>query len=151
MLEKKGYLVIVPELPRSDFPALNVWLATMQAVVKEYGEGIIVGHSLGGVLAAHYLLEGGSASKVILVGTPFTALDIIPTLDDFMIDFSSLKKLVKHEMKNTEFVVFQSTDDPYVPKSHGEKWAKLLGAKYCLTPHYGHFTAIEMPEILEHF
>lgn len=149
-LEKKGYLVIVPELPNAYFPTVSGWLTTLQTTVQENGEGIMIGHSLGGVLVAHYLLNGGHASKVILVATPFSKLKIIPTIDEFMIDFSPLKKLVKDKLQNTRFTVFQSNNDHCVPVSHGKKWARLLGAEYRLLPDYEHFTSADLPEILEY-
>lgn len=150
-LEKKGYLVIVPELPNSDFPKVSEWLTAFQLVVQKYGEGVIVGHSLGGVLAAHYLLSGGNALKVISVAAPFNKLRLIPAIDEFMIDFSPLQEIIETKLKTTKFVVFQSNDDPYVPESHGKSWAKLLDAEYRLLPYRGHFNEVDLPEILEYF
>lgn len=150
-LEKRGYLAVVPQLPDPDFPHVGKWLTAFQAVVREHGKGIVVGHSLGGVLAAHYLLNGGDAPKIILVATPFNKLKLIPTIDEFMIDFSPLKEIVESRLKDTEFVVFQSNDDPYVPESHGKSWAKLLHAEYRLLPYRGHLNEVDFPEILEYF
>ncbi len=147
----KGYQVLVPELPNSNLPQLPAWLEALNKLVAQYGKGVIVGHSLGGVLAMQYILTGGRASEVILVATPFNKLESIPEIANFMADWPAMVKLASQRLKDIQFVVLQSNDDFHVPESHGRAWAKLLNAKYQLLPYHGHFNEVDLPEILEHF
>lgn len=150
-LNSKGYRVIVPEFPNTFLPKITEWLAVLKKTVEENGEGVIIGHSLGGVLAIRYLLAGGLASQVILVAAPFEKLELLSDVDEFMIDFSPIRKLREKSLKDIQFIVFQSNNDYRVPVSHGKKWTQLLGAEYRLLPGYGHFLEKDFPEILEYF
>ena len=47
-LEAKGETVIIPKLPNADMPQLSEWLDAFRKEVDKHGEGIIIGHSLGG-------------------------------------------------------------------------------------------------------
>jgi len=148
-LENKGHKVIVPEFPYSVQPRLSEWLDVLGEAIKVNGVGVIIGHSLGGTLAIHYILSGGKAKKVILVAPPFFHVDYLPKLapiDKFLDLPENIDNL---NFVNNDFVVFYSNDDPMIPHSHGEEWVKILNAKQVVL-HKGHFTIFEFPEILEY-
>jgi predicted alpha/beta hydrolase family esterase len=165
-LKDKGYIVAVPDLPCSANPKLDEWLDALKSTVGQYGEGIIIGHSLGGLLAIQYLLHGGKSPKVILAATPFTKVAVAPELDEFFPNKDKLKDL--HNLKfvpsssadqlielvtdkspaKTEFVIIQSDNDPLVYEKDAEKWAKELKGELVILPGLGHFTIPEFPEIL---
>ena len=55
-LESKGYQVIVPDMPETDFPKLNGWLSKLREVVEETNENVyLIGHSLGCITILRYL------------------------------------------------------------------------------------------------
>ena len=148
-LEKKGHKVIVPTLPNTDDPKLSEWLETLNKVVAKNGKGILIGHSLGGVLVIHYLLQGGKADQVILVAPPFFQVDALPkvtAIDKFLVLPENIDNL---QFLKNNFVIFYSEDDPLVPHSHGAEWAKLLNAQKVVLPRM-HFLIREFPEILKY-
>lgn len=142
-LKSKGYTVAVPDFPRAAVPKLDEWLAVLHSVIGQYGEGVLIGHSLGGLLAVQYLLDGGKSPKVVLTATPYAKFPLAPNIDEF---FPSKQALF--EIKNlTEFFILQSDNDPYLPADDGAKWAKALGGKLIILPGQGHFLTEEFPEI----
>ena len=165
-LKNKGYTVAVPDFPCSATPKLDEWLDALKSTVGQYGEGILIGHSLGGLLAIQYLLSGGKSPKVILVAAPFANLAVAPELDEFFPDKDVLKEL--HNIKfapsapadqiielvtdkkptKTEFVVIQSDNDPYLNPDDGAKWTRILGGELIILPNMGHLLVSEFPEIL---
>lgn len=148
-LEKKGYKVIVPEFPHSAQPRLSEWLDVLNKAVKENGKGMIIGHSLGGTLAVHYILKGGKAKKVILVAPPFFHVDYLPKVAPIDKFLDLPKNIDNLNFVANDFVVFYSNDDPMIPHSHGEEWVKILDAEAVVIPR-AHFTILEFPEILEY-
>lgn len=143
-LKSKGYIVAVPDFPRASVPKLDEWLAVLRSVIGQYGEGILVGHSLGGLLAIQYLLSCGKSPKVVLTATPYAKFPLAPEIDGFFPQDTTL-----FEIKNlTEFIIMQSDNDPYLRPDDGAKWAKALGGKLVILPGQGHFLVEEFPEIL---
>jgi len=143
-LKNKGYTVAVPDFPRAAVPKLEEWLAVLRSVIGQYGEGVLIGHSLGGLLAVQYLLAGGKSPKVILAATPYAKFPLAPEIDGFFPPAQSL-----FEIKNlTDFVILQSDNDPYLSPDDGTKWAQALGGKLTILPRRGHFIVEELPEIL---
>ena len=142
-LKNKGYIVAVPDFPRASVPKLNEWLAVLRSVIGQYGEGILIGHSLGGLLAVQYLLSGGTSPKVILAATPYAKFPLAPEIDEFFPPKQAL-----FEIKNlTEFIVLQSDNDPYLSPDDGTKWTQALGGKLVTLPRLGHLTVEKLPEI----
>lgn len=55
-LEDKGYEVVVPEMPETDFPKFEKWLIKLREVVEEPNENVyLIGHSLGCITILRYL------------------------------------------------------------------------------------------------
>ena len=146
-LEKRGDKVIIPLLPHADAPQLDDWLATLKTAIQENGEGTIIGHSLGGVLAMRYLEQGGHPEKIVLVATPFNKVASIPEIDKF---FEPVWAISPEQIKSTPFVVIGSEDDPYVPIEYTKGWANYLGIEPILFKDRGHFGQKSFPEILNY-
>lgn len=167
-LKNKGYVVAVPDFPSSATPKLDEWLDTLKSTVGQYGEGTLIGHSLGGLLAIQYLLHGGKSPKVILVAAPFTKIATAPELDGFFPSKDQLEQLRHLEFipsspadkvielikdkgpRQIEFIIIQSDDDPLVYERDAKKWQRALGGKLVIMPGLGHLTIPDFPEILEH-
>jgi len=153
-LEKRGDKAIVPALPNPDKPQLDEWLSTLRSSIQENGEGTIIGHSLGGVLAMRYLEQDGHPEKIVLVAVPFKKLANIPGIDNFL---ETPWGITPEQLQSTKFVIIGSEDDPYVPVEHIKNWAALLGIDPVMFKDRRHFgrnhaglIQTEFPEILEY-
>ncbi len=146
-LEKRGEKVIIPNLPNTHGPTLKEWLSAFKKEVAKHGEGIIIGHSLGGVLAIRYLEGGGKPHKIILVATPFEGLGYVSEIDGF---FTPEIKLTDQQKSRTQFTMFYSDNDPYMPSDHIKKWNKLLEADSIIIEGREHFNDLDFPEILDY-
>jgi len=140
-LIKRGWLVWTPDLPDSDHPNTEKYLAHLfqnQDWTFD-SDSVIIGHSSGGV-AALQLLQHLPANliidKCIVVGAfyhnhGFTAVD---GLFEQPWDFPKIKKHARR------FYIIHSNDDPYIsledPKYFGEK----LGSKPIIKKGQKHFS-----------
>lgn len=147
-LEKKGYTVDVPELPTMNtaLPDLTQQLEVAEKYITK--ETIVIGHSLGALLAMR-LAEKYSYKKMILVaGWDFNDL----TAEHHLfwktpMNHAAIKKHVKG------IYVISSDNDPYITAVTAEDMSKRLGGKFILIKGAGHFTKqfgiTEMPQILQ--
>lgn len=148
-LEKKGYKVYVPELPtmNTDLPDMK---KQMEAVKKFIDENtIIIGHSLGSVLALRLAEKIKYGKMLLFAGWDFD--DLTKEHQLFWpnkIDHGKIKKNVK------EICCFSSDNDPYMTASQAEEMSKRLGGKFILIKEVGHFTTkdgkTKIPEILKY-
>lgn len=158
--EKKGYDVIVPEMPNSQEPKIEEWVPFLTEVAGEANEDIFfIGHSIGCQTIMRYL-ETVYPKKI--GGTIFVApwFNLANLEDKESEDIASpwikmpidLKK-VENATDNT--TVFMSDNDPFVPLSDGEIFRERLGAKVVIEKNKGHFTEddniIEIPNLLKIF
>jgi len=149
-LEKRGYEVWVPELPT--MPTNKPDMETMLRFILEKNfvdnDTIVIGHSLGSVLAMR-LAESVGFKKGILLA-PWDFNDLTPAHQSFwqtMMDHKTIKKNV------TEWVELISDNDPYFTKiTYHDVIGRLNGKAVDLGPR-GHFgkddKVTEVPEILE--
>jgi predicted alpha/beta hydrolase family esterase len=148
-LEKKGYQVFLPDLPtmRSDLPKMELQLKKIDRTLSLDKNTVVIGHSLGGVLALR-LAERRNFNKMILVsGWDFDDLTEGHRL------FWRYKISHKKIRKNVEEICCLHADnDPYITAFQAEEMSKRLGGKFILIKGAGHFTEKEgiskIPEIL---
>jgi len=158
-LEKKGYKVIVPEMPNTEEPDINEWVSHLKKIVgKLDGNTCFIGHSIGCQTIMRYL-EGqdyqDKIGKVFFVAGWFKLknledyeIDIAKPWLDKPIDFMKVKK------KINELVVFLSTNEPYnYVKENKIIFEEKLGAKVFVLKDKGHFTkedgVLELDEVLD--
>lgn len=148
-LEKKGYKVNIPKLPTMETKAPE--METMLKFIKENQlvnpETVVIGHSLGSVLALR-LAERVKFAKGITFAV-WDYNDLTPEHQSFW------KTMMNHELikKNVpEWIVPISDNDPYVTKFIAHEVAERLGAKALDLGVKGHFSAddgvMQVPEIL---
>lgn len=153
-LEKKGFAVVMPQMPDPEFPKMEEWVGTLAALVGKPDENtFLVGHSLGVVCALRYLemLKGREkiGGAVLVAGL---AMDTgIPELKSFFPQKSyNWAEIKKHCGK---FITINSDNDYYIPLSHGEEFRKKLGAGLIIKHKHGHFSSgdgfTELPVLLE--
>ncbi len=146
-LEQRGDKVIIPKLSRSINPSLDGWVNTLRREIVENGEGTIIAHSLGGILAIKYIEAGGLPLKVILVGAPFGLVENVPEINSFFERPIDIRDDIKKQIK---FCVLYSDNDLIAPAGHAKNWGKLLGVKPILIPNKEHFLQSQFPEILNY-
>ena len=160
-LEKKGYAVWVPDLPNSDVPDQNLWLAR----IKQNPNGeinnqtVLIGHSSGATLILRILENLPptiKVKKVVLVATPIE----IGTKDEYFqykrgllntpFDWKKIKNSAQH------FYFFHSDNDQYeCGISQGNVLKKQLDGTLLIREGEGHFNLEtgqkyrQFPEVLE--
>lgn len=136
-LDKRGYTVFIPDLPtmQTDLPDMQQQLSNIEQTITIDSETIVVGHSIGCLLALR-LAEKHTFGKMFLVaGWDFN--DLYPQHRLFWpnpIDHEVIKKHVK------KIYCFSSDNDPYMTAFAVEEMSKRLGGKFILVPGAGHFT-----------
>jgi len=150
-LEKLGYKVWAPDLPKSDAPNLKDWLDTIFSN-KEWQfneESIIVGHSAGATLILRILerlSDNIKIRKAILVAGPVE----LGTKPEFFIykrdlvtspfNWEGIKKSAK------DFYFIHSDNDPYqCGKEQGEIMRQNLGGELIVKEGEGHFNLEKGP------
>jgi hypothetical protein len=109
---------------------------------------ILIGHSLGGVFLARYLAEHISPVRIratLLVAAPYREDD----LDESLAGFVPPALLALLDQQGGSLYIYHSTDDPVVPYTHGELYARALPrATFRRCEGLGHFNVESFP-ILE--
>lgn len=147
-LKNRGFEVIAPKLPlEGEVDALVCIEALVKAVGRLDEQTIILGHSLGGVLALRYLEAAEAASiprACILVGAPWqTKSEKTRGLFLTEFDFDVVT------WKAREFAIVHDKEDKLLPFDHAEKYARMLQAQLIETVGNDHFMDKEYPILLE--
>lgn len=147
-LKDRGFEVIAPKLPlEGEVESVACIESLVKAVGRLDEQTIILGHSLGGVLALRYL-EAAEAATIpracILVGSPWqTKSEKIRGLFLSEFDYDVVT------WKAREFVIVHDKEDKLVPFDHAEKYARMLQAELIATSGNDHFMEKEYPILLE--
>ncbi|MFA6256774.1 MAG: alpha/beta fold hydrolase [Candidatus Paceibacterota bacterium] len=150
-LESRGYKVEVPEMPNSGEPN-DLEQADFVKKHCQLDEGtVVVGHSMGGIVALRLLEQGAKVHGVVLVATPSTGLFLDkkprPTVTQ-----AAQRGFKYGEIKQNAdyFRLLYDSGDTVVPASDGELFAKKLNS-YCQfsTGEKPHFQGKEEPAILD--
>ncbi len=147
-LRERGFEVIAPKIPLEG--EVDV-LACIDALIKEVGqlddETILLGHSLGAVLALRYLEAAEAMATpraVILVGAPYQTKSE-KTRNMFLSEFDYEVVM----WKTKEFVVVHDKDDKLVPFDHAQKYQKMLQAELVESTGNDHYMDAEYKILLD--
>jgi len=147
-LRKLDVEVVVPSLPNPEEPNLDEWLeATKKEVGRLDNETMVLGHSLGGVLALKMLERfemHGTPKASIFVATPWKLG--AEKFETFFSDFIEWDELM---WKSQEWLFVHSKDDPVVPVDHSEAYAKVLDGEVLLRDEEGHYQGEKYPVLLD--
>lgn len=151
-LKEKGYQVFVPELPTmsSELPDMQLQIDRVKDLVDFDKKTLIIGHSLGSLLALR-LAEKQKVGKMILVsGWDFN--DLTPEHEKFWqktIDHQKIKE------NSEEIICITSDNDPYFTPFQIKEMSKRLNGEFVLVEGAGHFTekdfgVTKIPQLLEY-
>jgi uncharacterized protein len=143
-LEQLGHTVFVPEFPNPKRPQLNEWLTKLGEYEID-SETIFIGHSLAVPLTLHYL-ENNKLKAAFFVGGFCNLLS--EGLDKYIGTFIKPFDWNKIKQNCSQFYVFNSDNDSYVPFSKGEELANNLGVTLNLVKGAGHFNEEKKFELL---
>lgn len=112
------------------------WVERLNAVVEEHNneEIILVGHSLGCVLATHWAHEYGATSKAKIRGALLVSPGDVEALESNHV----LKSFAPLSLTKLPFpsIVVVSSNDRWVSAERGEYFAKCWGSRYInIGPH----------------
>jgi len=162
-LEERGFKVIVPIMPDTNHPKIDVWVPHLKEQVGTIDKDTyFVGHSMGGQTVLRYLAslsEESVCGGVVLVAS-FTRIDqtvlerdgeeITAIAKPWLETPIHWAKILPHA---TKFTCIFSDDDPYVALSETDVFKKNLGAKIVLEHNKGHFDdghgVTELPSALK--
>lgn len=151
-LEKRGFVVRVPQLPMDHLPHIKRWVPHLQKLIKKSDENTyLVGHSAGCITILRWLETLGLGQRIggaVLVAG-FTDDLGYKELSNYFKTPIGWRKIKSH-CKN--FVVIHSKNDPYVPFRHGLIFKKKLGAKLIVRPNMKHFSGgegcVTLPDVV---
>ncbi len=161
-LEDRGFEVIVPSMPNTNYPVLFEWLAHMQKIIGKVDKSTyLVGYSLGVIAVLRFLESLPVGQKiggaVLVAGFPgsigykdinsfFASPLIIFWLILHKLGYKALDSyfvlpLDYEKVRNSanKFIAIHSDNDPYVPLHNGEILRDRLGAELIVVPKGNHF------------
>lgn len=149
-LERKAYRADLPDLPtiHTDMPDLQKILKFIENQRKFEGNSLVIGHSLGCLIALR-LAEKHRIGKIILVsGWDFDDLTEAHKLFwKTKIDHAKINRNVK------KVIVLHSDNDPYISAFQAEEMSKRLNGKFVLVKGAGHFTSADnvnkLPQLIQ--
>ena len=159
-LEKRGYEVIVPNMPDTDTPVIAPWVSHLGQLVGELrSDDIFIGHSIGCQTILRYLeTASGVVAKVILVAPWFTLTNLESDEMWKIADpwFQTPMDCNQIKTKANKFITIFSDNDPWVPyKENRQLFEEKLNPQIITLHHKGHTTAeegsLKLPELLPLF
>ena len=147
-LEKRGFAVFVPQLPKAEEPRINNWVPALKEVVGVVdNQTYFVGHSMGCQTIARYLEclpEDVKVGGAVFVAGFFKRLSnleddnvVRSVADEWLSTNLDLEKVKSHVEKS---VAIFSDNDPCVPLDNQEDFRDKLGSKIIIEHEKGHFS-----------
>jgi predicted alpha/beta hydrolase family esterase len=160
-LEKKGFQVMVPQMPDTDSPKIEAWVKTLANIVgKPDKDTYFIGHSMGCPAILRYLqtIDTPVGGAVFISGfwQSIYAEKLENDEDRTMfkpwlttpIDSEKIRKVLKKS------IAIFSDNDPWIPISTTEVYKKEINSEIIVEHNRGHFseeTLTELPEALNAF
>lgn len=157
-LEKKGYEVMIPEMPNTEHPEMDKWIPKVSSLVGTPDRNTyLVGHSIGANTILRYLESLGDKKigGVVIVA---------PYFGRVVLESGEAKKIAEPwlntpldflKVKNScdNFVAIFSDNDEWVPLENKDYFEKVLSSKIIIEHDKGHINGeagvIELPSALE--
>ena len=120
-----GYEIQYPRMPAEDDPSDAAWGPAIAEATAAVGDGaIVVGHSVGGTLLVHTLVEppaDASLAAIVLIAAPFVGAGGWPG-DEFELS-GNLGALLP---ANVPVHVFHGLEDDEVPPAHADLYVRAI-------------------------
>ena len=159
-LEKKGFEVLVPQLPQPKIPRIENWVPKLAETVGTPDENTyLVGHSMGCQTIARYLEalpEGVKIGGAVFVGGFFKRLTDIngeeeqEVVNHWLKAPLDLQKVKSHLLGG---IAIFSDNDHFVPLDNTGDFRDKLGSEIIIKKGMGHFSGgdktFELPTALE--
>lgn len=156
-LEKRGYEVIVPEMPNRDEPKIEVWVEYLRSLVgTPDSETYFVGHSIGCQTILRYLetIDTPVGGAVFVAGwfklENLEDEEVERLAQPWMetpIDLARVSQVLPHS------TLIISDNDPYGATELNKSKFSELGAKIIVLPGAGHVTEDDgyttLPQVVE--
>ena len=148
-LRKQGHIVAYPQLPDTELPSLDKWLAVLKVeldMLRDAGDGelIVIAHSLGCLTWLHIAQSGilqEQASQVLLVAAADP--DLCGEVPSFQLDLNSAQVKVAAHNAALATLFVGSDSDPWQPRGVAETFAQPLDLPFVVIPGAGHFAVEE--------
>ncbi|MFH1443256.1 MAG: alpha/beta hydrolase [Candidatus Micrarchaeota archaeon] len=160
-LEKKGYSVIIPQMPHPSLPKMGEWVKKISEEVrlsspekKPFPDKhcYFIGHSLGCIAILRYLETLPKSVKVggVIIVAGFANNIGYIVFKSFYGKPINWKKIKSH---CPHFIAIHSDNDKFIPLKNGTVFKQKLGAKLIVMKGAGHFSGgegcTELPVVLE--
>ncbi len=109
-----------------DHPDLIAWLSNLRAAVSDTPDAILVGHSLGSVLIAHFARTDPRAAVAGAMLVAPADIETCSTLPDCLAAFGPMPR----ERLPFPSITVASTNDPYMTISRAEEFARAWGSDF---------------------
>lgn len=148
-LEKRGFVVAIPNLPEADKPRIQNWVpALANAVGVADGNTYFIGHSMGCQTIIRYLEtlpEGVKIGGAVFVACFLKRLDGLEegekeTGAHWMDSKIDLQKVKSHLPKS---VAIFSDNDPFVSLDNRDEYENILGSEILIEHNAQHFSGSE--------
>jgi predicted alpha/beta hydrolase family esterase len=144
-LHKKGFEVIIPEMPNPKRPAIKAWVNKLDRIAKNLvGETYFIGHSIGCQTIMRHLEKQPENVKVrgIVFIAPWFHLEGLEEESKSMAKpwLEAPINLDKVKSHVDKIAAIFSDNDPYVPLSDKKVFKEKLGARIIVEHQKGHFT-----------
>lgn len=136
-LEESGWTVEIPELPNTKNPKLNDWIAALNRLSPDKNT-VLVGHSLANALILKYLEKPETMIRGAVMVAAWNwlieaAREFHITFYDKDFDYEAIRA------KNTQLVMVNSTNDPWIDFERSKKMAEQLNSKFIGVENAAHF------------
>ncbi len=152
-LEKDGYNVQVPKLPNPTNPNVDEQVDYIINNCSVDKDTVILGHSLGGLVAQRFLDKTNTKIKKLILVTPISEPKLNGVEDreyfhtfDWKIDFENVKNLAD------EIVLIRDPEDDRIPKDQIDRLSQKLNTKvFDFHPEKMHFRGEKEPLLAQFF
>lgn len=135
-----GSRFVMPQFPHDEAQTLPNWQAVFDREVGSLTpETILIGHSVGAVMALRLLEQVVQPVTATFLVAGFTTLLDLPDIDPLVatfveqpFDWPRIKAMAGAAH------VYQGSDDPYVPRHHADEISARLGTKPIIIAGGGH-------------
>lgn len=145
----RGFEVIRPKMPNPSNAKYSEWKIWWEKIIPHLEkEVVLVGHSLGGIFLAKYLLENKFPKKILavfLIAAPYDDKGE----EDSLADFDLKKDISGLQDQSEKLFIWQSMDDDVVDFADLGKYQKVLPLANCReSKNKRHFNQKNFPELV---